>query len=377
VLIKKEKMKTVLTKFLAISSVALLMLASCKKDGALVVSNGGKPGALTANVAVLPLDKTKVSDTTKVIMFNFAKTTYGFNAAGTNTLQIDVPSDNWVHPTSFTLPTGVLTQGFSTPDFNSLILKLNIPGGTTATVNVRLANSLATNVKPVYSNVLSLTVTPFNLTSWLYVVGAFDGWPSLPAKGTDSLISATGNGIFTGIINFPAGDNQFLILPQSNNYNNKYATNDPTTQTSATVTIGANNNFYAPTAAGQYIVTLNTNNNTISFAPADFYTIIGSAPPGTAWSNDYTMKYVNDGNGAWVANNVPMAVGEYKFRMDDAWNTSWGPSATAGTAVTSGAVGDGNIQLTTAGNYNISFVMPQTAFGGTALATTTFTAVKQ
>jgi hypothetical protein len=89
------------------------------------------------------------------------------------------------------------------------------------------------------------------------------------------------------------------------------------------------------------------------------------------------MKYVNDGNGLWVANNVPMIVGEYKFRQDGQWTNSWGPTSTAGTITDSSPIGDGNIQLTTAGNYNFTFYMPATVYGTTPAVTTTYTAVKQ
>src|SRR5580658_477217 len=104
-------MKSVLTKFLALGSVALLMLSACKKELAPnVVSNGGKPGALTASVTTLPLDKTRLNDTTTVINFSFTAPSYGFAAAVTNTLQIDAAGDNWVNPTSVTLGTKVYSQ---------------------------------------------------------------------------------------------------------------------------------------------------------------------------------------------------------------------------------------------------------------------------
>lgn len=359
------------------------MLASCKKEGTLVKATSGTPGALTANTNTLALNKAMVSDTTTVITFNFTKANFGFSAAVTNTLQIDAVSDNWANPTTFTLGTGVYSQGFSTGVFNSLILKLNLPAGVASPVNVRVVHSLGPNVTPVYSNTLALTVTPFDLTSWVYLPGAYEGssWPN-PGPLEDSLVSVTGNGVYVGIINFPAGANQFLVIPVKGSWTNKWATNfassNPTgNSVTYPVTYNGANNFYAPVAAGYYLITLDTNGNTISIVPADFYTIIGSAPPGTAWNNDYPMKYINDGNNTWVANNVPMTVGEYKFRQDDAWTNSWGPSATAGMATDSSPTGDGNIQLTTAGNYNFTFVMPATASGATPLVTTSYTAVKQ
>src|SRR3569833_323286 len=368
-------MKTVLTKFLAIGSIGLLMLASCKKEGVKVMSNGGKPGNLTANTTDLPLDKSKVNDTSKVITFDFTKANFGYTAAVTNTLQIDAQGDSWANPTTFTKPNGVYKQSFNTFDFNNLVLKLNLTAGVPSPINVRIVHSLGANVPPVYSNTLSLTVTPFNLTSWVYVVGAFDGRPSLSANGTDSLISATGNGVYTGIINFPANANEFLILPQSNNYNNKYAsTQAPNAGPTSTVTQNGPNNLSAPKTGGQYIVNFNSNTGVISFTAADFYSIIGSATPGGNWSTDMNLKFVNDGNNIWTGTFTLLA-GEFKFRQSGQWTNSWGiPQAGhegAGVPNTLNDTHNDNIPVT-AGTHTVTFVQAPTPLGTTPTITTTY-----
>lgn len=351
-------MKTVLTKFLAFGGIALLALASCKKNDPIVTSNGGKPGTLAASTTSPVLDKTKLNDTTKIINFSFSKANYGYTAAVTTTLQIDLASDNWAKPMSTTLGASATSQGYSTSAFNALLLKLNLPAGVASQVQARLMQSVSTNINPVYSNTLALTVTPFNLTSWLYVVGAFDGWPPLPAKGTDSLISVTGNGVYVGIINFTAGNNQFLILPQSNNYNNKYATNDPQGSTSSTVTQNAANNLYAPSTAGQYMVTFNSNNGTISFATVNYYSVIGNAAKGWDPGDDVDLKYVNDGNQTWVA-TLPLSQQDapnngYKIRKNHDWGTAYGTIATPdGKSLTSAS--GVNIGVAAAGTYTITF----------------------
>lgn len=367
-------MKTALTKFLALSSISLLMLASCKKNDPVITSNGGKAGALSANATTIPLDKTKLNDTTKVVNFTFSKPSFGFTAAIINTLQIDAAGDNWAKPMSVTLGTGKLSQGYTTAAFNALLLKLNLAAGVASQVNVRVEHSVGVGAAPVYSNVLSLTVTPFNLTSWLYVVGSFDGWPPLPAAGTDSLVSVTGNGIYTGVINFPAGKRDFLILPQRNNYNNKYATNDPVNNTSATATVGANNNFFSPAAAGQYIVTLNTNNNTISFALANFYSITGDAALG--WGVDTPMKYLNDGTSTWTVTTPLVSTGAFKVRQNNDWTFSWGipqaGTAGAGVAATLNDTKNDNLTVATSGNHTVNFSIPLTAVGTTPSVLATY-----
>ncbi|HVW14163.1 MAG TPA: SusE domain-containing protein [Mucilaginibacter sp.] len=366
-------MKTVLTKSLALGSIALLALASCKKNDVIVKTNGGTAGTLSANTTTLPLDKTRLNDTTKVINFSFSKAAFGFSAAFTNTLQIDPQGDNWANPTSVTLGNHVYSQGYSTNDFNALVLKLNLPAGVASQVNVRLQSSLGGAAKPLYSNVISLTVTPFNLTSWLYITGAFSGWQN-PGPQEDSLVSVTGNGVYTGIINFTAGNNQFLILP-AKNWNHKYATNDAQGSTSATVTYDAPNNLYAPSTAGQYIVTFNSNTGTISFALADYYTIIGSATPGGNWSTDLPLKYINDGSNNWTG-TFSLLAGQFKFRQDGQWSNSWGiPQAGtegAGVANTLNDTKNDNINVT-AGTHTVSIVMPATAQGsGSPPVTTTY-----
>jgi len=360
-------MKKVLTKFLALSSIGLLMLSACKKDGTLVTSNGGKAGTLSATATTLVLDKTKLNDTSKVINFSFNAANYGFSAAVTNTLQIDAAGDNWAKPTSVTLANKVYSQGYSTAVFNNLVLKLNLPAGVPSQVQVRLVHTVSASVAPIYSNVINLTVTPFNLTSWLYVTGAFAGWQN-PGPMEDSLVSVTGNGVYTGIINFNAsggGANEFLILPVKN-WNNKYATTESGTPTT-TVTYNASNNIKAPATNGQYIVTFNLNNGQISFAPANTYSIIGDAAQG--WGTDVPMKYVNDGNSSWVATLPLVSTGSFKMRQNDDWTYSWGipkaGSAGAGTPATLNDTSNDNISVSSSGTHTVWFTIPITAVGTT------------
>ena len=375
-------MKTIFTKFLALSGATLLMLSACKKDGALVTTNGGTPGTLNASSTTPTLNKSSVADPTTIITFNFTQPTYGFNASVTNTLQIDAANDNWAKPVSVTLANKVLTQSYNTYDFDSMLLKMGLVGGTQTTIKVRIASSISSSITPVYSNVLTLTVTPFNLTSWVYVPGAYQGWNPATA---DSLLSATSNGIYVGVINFTAGNNQFLVTP-AKNWNNKYATPGNAVP-STTVGYTASNNFYAPTTPGQYLVTLNTVANTISIVPADYYSVIGDAAQG--WSTDVPMKMTNDANGTWAVTLPLVSTGSFKIRQDNAWTNSWGipnsGSAGYGVANTLNNSSNSNIPVPVSGNYKVTFVGNATPFGTTVgtntgnnmIVTTTYTSVKQ
>jgi len=365
---KRSKMKTVLTRFMVLGSASLLLLAACKKNDPIITTNGGTPGTLTANVTSLVLDKTKLNDTTKVISFHVSKPNFGFAAAATSTFQIDPVGDNWAKPTSVTLGNGVYSGGYSTADFNNLLLKLNLPAGTASQVQARIVFNLGGAAKPIYSNVLNITATPFNLTSWLWVTGEFAGWANSKSQtAEDSLVSVTGNGIYTGVINFPQGKNQFLILPVKGDWTHKYATNDAQGSTSSTVTYDASNNLYAPAAGGPTIVTFNANNGTITFQAANSYSIIGSATPNGNWSTDLFLKYINDGTNTWTG-TFPLLAGQFKFRQNADWSFSWGNVSPAnGTDLTDS--NGGNIDAT-AGTHTVSFIIPLTAQGSGAPSVT-------
>jgi len=374
-------MKSSLNKILTLSGAALLMLSACKKDGAIITATNGTPGVLSASATTLVLNNTKLTDPTIVETFTLVQPNFGYNAAISNTLQLDAPADNWANPYTVSMGADVFTQGFNTNDFNNALLKAHMTGNVAGTVNIRVKSAIGATTF-VYSNVLALTVTPFNLKSWVYVPGNYEGWNN-PGPLEDSLYSATGNGIYLGIINFPAGKNDFLITPKKT-WDHKYATTDPTSGTSSTVTYDGPNNFYAPSTAGQYLVTLNTNTNKITFALVDFYSIIGDAAQG--WSTDVPMKYVNDGNGNWTATVPLVSTGQFKIREDNDWTYSWGiPKAAGndgfGVPNTLNDNTNNNIPVAVNGSYLVTFYMPFSLYGGSPTAppstTTTYSLVKQ
>ena len=339
-------MKRSLTKFMALGSLALLLLASCKKTDAVITTNGGTAGTLTTSATTLPLNKSKLTDTSAVIIFKMTNADYGYTAATTNTLQLDLPGDNWAKPISVTLATKSTTQRYSTTDFNALMLKLGFPAGVATQVSARIAYSVGSSVKTVYSNTVSLTVTSFNLTSFIYVPGAYQGWDPTTA---DSLISVTGNGVYTGIINYTAGNLEFKLTPIKS-WANSYGA------TGSTVIYNGGSNIVAP-AVGltQVTVNLNTNTNTITFAAVPYYySIIGDATP-NGWGSDTDMKYDN-GKLVWtVTTPLTAAAGQaFKIRRNHDWGTSYGTIAIPDGVDLTSANG-GNIPVTVAGTYKITF----------------------
>ena len=87
------------------------------------------------------------------------------------------------------------------------------------------------------------------------------------------------------------------------------------------------------------------------------WSIIGNAVPGSNWSVDTDMKFINDGKNSWTI-TTPLTAGELKFRLNHDWGTSIGDGAN-------------NVAIATAGTYKLTLTL--NADGKTG----SFTAVKQ
>ncbi len=341
---------------------AMLLLASCQKEGVLVTTNGGVSGTLTASASTLVLSKANLTDTTKVISFSFIQPSFGYSAAVTNTLQIDAAGDNWVNPRSSTLATNVLKAGYSTADFNTLLLKLNLPTGKPSQVMVRIMSTVSAGLAPVYSNVSTITATPFALISFMYIPGEYEakGWDVASA---DSLISATGNGVYTAMINFPAAYSKFKITP-AKNWVNSYGQGDG----NAAIYNGGGN-CWSP-AAGLTWVTLDINAMTITYTPVKYYySLIGNATA-LGWGGDTDMKY-NNGTQSWNVTAALNSDGGFKVRRNHDWGTSYGYISPAdGMTLTSSS--GANMTVPVSGNYQVTFQLNAADLSGvTALYTVT------
>ncbi|WP_432714063.1 SusE domain-containing protein [Pedobacter sp.] len=320
-------------KSFIIKTVALgLMTAglwSCKKDETKIIANNGTGGELTASVKTVALDKSMLEK--EVVTFNWSDAAFGYQAAVSNTLQLAVKGDNFKTIKEVALPANMSSQTFNGLDLNNLLLGLNLPFTEGTDVELRIKSAISTAVAPVYSNVVTINAKPFPLTAWVYVPGGYQGWVPETA---DSLVSVTGNGIYTGIIGFTPGNLTFKITT-GKNWNVGYG------DAGAGKLSLTGGDITAP-AAGAYTLLVDLNANTITFTPVVFG-IVGDATP-KGWDVDTDMTYAN---GVWKV-TADLKVGAMKFRKDHAWDVNYGGSG--GNAVAGGA----DINITTAGSYTIT-----------------------
>lgn len=343
-------MKTLLTKFLAISSIGLLMLASCKKDETKTVATSGKAGTVQASTNTIVLSKADIANT--AVTFTLTNADYGYKAAVTNTLQIDVPSDNFAKPKEYAFAAGSLTQSFSVPDFNALLLALNLPTGTASQVQVRIKSQISANIAPIYSNAISLTATPFALISYLWVPGTYQGGKQWDPPTADSLVSPTANGVYTGFVHFDAGGN-FKVTSNPDWNHTNYG------DAGAGKISSSGGNLSSP-GAGLYFVTVDLNAGTITYATyGGVWSVIGNGA--IDWNTDVDMTFVPATN-AYEVTTALNSAGAIKFRADHGWSLNLGDATPVnGTLV----AGGGNIAVPSNGTYLISLSFGNPLLGPT------------
>jgi hypothetical protein len=324
-------MKSTLLKTLAFSLIAV-SLWSCKKDENRVVSNVSEAGTLTASTTTVALSIQDAAKTAVTLTFPAATVT-GYQIPVTNTLQFDLKGDNFVSAKE--MVTTATSYATTVADLNKMMLSLGATIGKPAEIEVRLKSAAAPNV-PTYSNVITLTGTPYLASTWVYVPGAYQGWSPSTA---DSLISLTGNSIYTGMIAFTEGNFEFKITP-AKVWDVAYGdAGNGTVSTSG-------GNFKAP-SAGVKQVTFDLTNNTWKIENPVTWGVIGDATP-LGWNGDTDMKVTNDGKGTTYTIKIDLIPGSFKFRYNHDWGVNLG-----GSAGTLSAGGD-NIAVTVAGNYSIT-----------------------
>jgi hypothetical protein len=323
-------MKKIIFPILAIFF-ALLILPSCKKDENKAVLKDGTPGTVSASSSTIVLDRSKINASDTSVIFTITNANFGYPAAITNVLQIDSMGDGWKNPQTMTIDAGATQQPLSTLDFNSLLLRLNLAPGQSSKIQIRVVNSVATTIASINSDAITLSVTPFSMASSVYVPGAYQGWAPNTA---DSLISATSNGIYTGIIDFTGSDLTFKITttPATNFSGTNYGLGSAPGTVSAT-----GGNLTAP-ATGGFLLTLNVNDNTLKIAPQ--WSIIGDATAG-GWDTDTDM-FLDKTKNTWYITTTLVGDGTkaMKFRFNNDWTVNLGAGTGSGLSQ-----GGGNITI--------------------------------
>lgn len=325
--------KQLSARFAQVLLLGILVLVnwSCEKDEVRAIAGDGIGATVSASATTVDMSLENASQ--PAITFNWTPADFGYQAAISNTLQLGVKGDNFTTVKEVAMPAGAVSAAYTQQDFNVAVLGLNIPTGVATVIEARIKSSIGNEIAPVYSNVIDLTVTPYASTSYLYVPGAYQGWDPATAE---SLISPNSNGIYEGVILFTENNLEFKVTV-GRSWENAYGSEEE-----GTIVLNKGDNIKAP-GTGSYLVTVNTNTNTITFKEF-VWGIIGDATVG-GWDSDTDMYY-NNAEQIWTI-TTELTAGTFKFRKDHDWGTNLGGSNGTLTA------GGDNITVETAGTYTI------------------------
>ena len=183
--------------------------------------------------------------------------------------------------------------------------------------NISVANS-GTYVVVVDFNTLTYNVSSIDN---LYMVGAHNGWDN----STAVQLNSSGNGVFTIVQNFTAGD-QFKFLPTLGSWDGAWGENP---ESVGKIISGGEKNIgeLQPILAGSYVVSVdfNTLSYVITEVPDNLY-LVGS-PNG--WDNSTAPAFTKLSEGVFELSIALTASDQFKFLpTQGSWDNDWGENAT-------------------------------------------------
>ncbi|MBB6500301.1 SusE domain-containing protein [Pedobacter cryoconitis] len=320
-------------------SLFLLLFMSCKKDETKVVAGNGTAPVLTATQSTLVLDSTK--KTQNAVTFNWTASSFGYSAGVSYAIQIDLAGNSFKAPKEIAVNTA-LTQAYTVSDLNDLVNQMGLTVGVAGKLEVRAVATISSTYAPAYSNVVPITVTPYQIVinyPSLYVPGSYQAAPNWTPATAAKISSVAGNQVYEGYVNFPDGSTDFKFTSTPDWAGIIYGTS-----AAGTLSAGSGGNLHVD-GAGYYLIKADTKALTYSLTKT-VWSIIGDATG--SWSTDTPMTY-DVTNKVWTV-TMPLSVGALKFRANGAYDINFGDNTPAnGKPVYGGA----NIPVTVAGNYKI------------------------
>lgn len=288
------------------------------------------------------------------IKFNFSSATFPLSVAPEYIVEAVLSGSDFTN----SVVVGVTKQtkvGFDIASFNKALLPLlgSNPSFTAKQFDFRISARLSSFSNLYSSEKITLTITPYDnseVAFSLWCPGSYQGWSPVTAP---KVYSPNNDGVYQGYINFTGTDIQFKFTGQPD-WNPLNWGNGGVNALSGALTAGADN-IHIGDAAGYYQVNVDIPKLTYKLVLTN-WGIIGDATAG-GWSTDTPMTY-NTTTKLWSWTGT-LAVGSMKFRSNNDWNYNYGGNEgdndPANYPSGGAKAGGGNIKITTAGSYTITF----------------------
>ena len=247
---------------LSILLAGLLAFSSCDKAELGPVANTSEPGApaLTSPSSgdSFTLDRNQVEE--EVMTIEWDKPDYGFAAAPTYIIEMDMAGNSFGDPMEVARVTQETSHSVTTGSLNQLLLAAGLAGGESHSLQLRVTATLSdTTVSEAVSDPVDISVTPFQADfPPIYMIGsAVNGW-SLDAA---AIVPSSEPNVYTTLAEFTNGGAfRFFAEPDwsSENWNYPYfADNGGDIDNLLVDAQDGDNNFQFTGNTGWYRVTVN------------------------------------------------------------------------------------------------------------------------
>lgn len=327
-----------------------VLLSSCEDDVKTTMKPTPSSVTLDATSTSVVLDSAKASSTTAET-FNWNIPDYGVPLSITYTLELDSANGTFDKPTTVVLD-NKNSQDYTKKTLNDLALSLRLVPGQSGQIKVRVRADVNSNIEPLYSNVVNVTITPYStkptpkypVPDALFIVGDATpgGWAN-PVPVPSQQLTKIDDNTFGAVLQLTGGKS-YLLLPKNGDWGHKYnvstATANPDGDTFSPD--AGSNNIPGPATDGLYkiIVDFVTAKYTVTLlttspVPTDLF-IVGDATAG-AWANPVptpSQQFTQISNAEFQI-SLPMTGGKSYLMLPK--NGDWGHKY-GGTSKTGGAL---------------------------------------
>ena len=353
-------MKNNIFKHLFLALTLVLGLTSCEDRDIVTIDNVSAPMTMDLSTNSLVLDKNFPANPALTVTWTPAKLTVPVELK----YKVEISSTE-----AFAEPITLITKdksetfaSFTNKEMNEAAKKIGLVAFESQKMYFRVTSLLANDGMSQKSPITSLNITPYLASPTydyqdLFLIGngAVGNWDNLATNKTLAPLLKTSNGsqyAFTGLFKSGA-DVGFKIIKQRGSWEAQFGAGAAAGTLS---TDGGSGNLSVP-ADGYYKLSIDIDALTYTLvpvaAPTKTYTsisIIGTV--NGDWNNDTQLTQSTFDPHLWSASAITLGEGEFKFRANNAWDTSWGTNAQYfGTAVEGGA----NIPLAAEWTYDVYF----------------------
>ncbi len=237
---------------------SLMIFTACEKDGdTIYLSNIEKSDfvATTSEVVLSQEEAAKVALSLAWTKNTLAISNPNMSAPDVLTTHIQVSTHNDFTSDVTESEESGLSKAYTGAELNTIVKNIGVQPNVATPVYFRLKARTGNNIEPVYSDIITVTITPYMIDMSIGFV--------LDSKKEDTgftLSSPTSNGIYTGFMGASGWYNFFLLEGDGTIWGN-----DPVSGTPFLMSSGSSSwNFWFPGVTGCYYVIVDTQKKTWS-----------------------------------------------------------------------------------------------------------------